>query len=278
MTIHNFLRNWGIILNNHSNPQKQINLYLLIAFFLTILFVRCIGPLSLSRPLPDVDPETLIHSVEQHALKLKTLHSKANVQVGTKYGVFSGTLEMKAIMPDSIWMKIEGPMGIDIGVLQMGGENVLFYSPYQNIAYQGNIDEMGKIQPMPISVDTKAMIYGLTGLIRPQSLQNDSLGNCFISQQKYVCNYNNGDRYWIQNKGPVVSKWEHSEQDTLLWSWEGDEFRKKSGVQLPRIIRLKQQQSGEKMTFSYYYTEVNKSFEKSWCAVNLPEGVMRIEF
>lgn len=240
--------------------------------------MRCLGPLSLNRPLPDVNPATLLNDIEEHALKLKSQHSKATVQAATQYGTFFGNVELKAILPDSIWMKIEGPMGIDIGIIQMQGENILFYIPYENMVYQGTLENVNRIQPMPIPVNIKALVYGLTGLIQPQRIQTDSLDNYFVLHQRYVCDYTDGDRYWIQKKGPVVTKWEHIENDTLIWSWEGDEFRKKSGVELPRIVRLKQYRSGEQLTFTFHYTRANKAFESSWNDINVPEGVMRIEF
>ncbi len=217
--------------------------------------------------------KTKIHS---HASQLKTFHGKALVQIQSQSGIMSGSIELIMHRPDSVYLKIEGPMGLDMGLMRMIKEEVFLYSPLENIAYTGSLNDMALFNQINLDWEPQQIMMGMLGLLTI-TLPNDSLNKFQILSRHYVYDYKNGFRYYVEPRGPVVSQWELSDAHRGHVSWAADEFRNKSGVRLPRIIRIQKFDTGEKISLTYYYTKANIKLEKHWHQIKLPEGVMRIE-
>ncbi len=238
--------------------------------------IRCAGFLPFNRPLAVMSADELKAKIKSHASKLQTFHGKALVQMQTQSGIMSGSIELLFHRPDSVWLKIEGPMGLDMAVMRMIEKEVFLYSPLENIAYTGSLNDMVLFNQIDLDWEPQQIMMGMLGLLTI-TLPNDSLNNFQILARHYVFDYNNGFRYYVEPGGPVVSQWEQLNEHRGHVSWVADEFRNKNGVRLPRIISIHKIDTGEKFALSYYYTKANIKLEKNWHEINVPEGVLRIE-
>jgi hypothetical protein len=173
-------------------------------------------------------------------------------------------------------MKMEGPFGIDIGIIRFGGDRALIYYPLDNIVYEGSINKVMNL--LPINMDFPKIIFGLAGLVVPETEILDSLE--FISSYKneYVLCMENKEWLWIKPKGPVVSRWQKKNSNgEVLWSWEGKYFKGKGKLQIPKMITMTSFSPKQQITLYYERIRTNRSIKRGWSRVKIPEGVYSFE-
>ena len=180
--------------------------------------------------------------------------------------------------PDSLWVKVEGFLGVDVGTLWVEGERVLFYSPWENVAYEGSIQNAGETTVLPLDLSPTGFVLGVMGLLVPQEKLLDSLRNFSVEGRRYLFELGDGEQIWVEPKGPVVSRWEkRDENGDIIWTWEGEHFRKTKGVLLPRMIRVTEYNPKQQVTLFYEAVKTNRPMRDDWCKIRLPEGVETVE-
>ena len=193
-------------------------------------------------------------------------------------GSFRGAMRVSARIPDSLWVKVEGPLGIDMMTARFVGDRVLLYSPLENVVYEGSVQGMRERNVLPLDMGSSDLVLGIVGLLVPEGSALDS--GAFLSADKktYRLHLGNGDDIWVEPKGPVVTRWEITDVDgETLWVWEGKDFWKRSGVRLPRMVRITETNPKQRVTFFFEVMKTNRPLENGWCRVHIPEGVETIE-
>jgi hypothetical protein len=245
-----------------------------------LLSSRCAGPQALQTTSGGTDPYgtdpySLFREVREHAARLGTFEGRAVWTAISEDGSFRGTSRITLKSPDSLWMKVEGPFGIDAAFLSFTPGRILFYSPMMRTAFSGEPGNTRLADVMPLG--TIAMILGASsqaaGLLVPGDTLLENL-TAFKSEKKgYVLDFDTGDRIRIEKKGPVVSRWE--KQDTtgaVTWLWEAERFQGRGGIRLPLLIRLDIAGS-RSFTLFYETVKTNSVLRKGWCDVRIPESV-----
>ncbi len=259
------------MLNNHFSKTIQFCM-LVIAFFF-----GCAGPFRSVKPLPQISQATLIHRIQDHALQLHTFQGRGKLTVISQERSFQGSVKISAKMPDSLWIKIEGPLGIDLATGLFGGEQILLYVPLENIVYVGFIEEIQEPFILPLNMGISDLLRGLLGLLTPPDDEQNSLLSISPDNRKYILQGTNRDRIWIEPKGPVISRWEQKNgKDEILWTWEGKDFKNKKGIRLPQMIQMTSYQPKQQVTLFYEAVETNRIMENGWAVVKIPEGVQYV--
>lgn len=244
-----------------------------------LLFSGCAGLIPGGRPLPEIDPDLLKRNIQNHVNKLHTLRARAQITAASREGAFSGTLTITAKLPDSLYMKMEGPLGIDLGSTLFYGDSVLIYSAWDNLAFKGKSGVLGMNFVLPMTSNPPDFLSRLPGLLLPVIALPYPPESFSIQGRQYEYQYIDGETFRVSPKGPVVCRWEKRDKlDELTWSWEGDRYRKTGGVNLPWLIRLTEHKVKQRLTIYFKSMKVNTSLKAGWCDFNMPEGVETIEF
>jgi hypothetical protein len=259
---------------NRNRIEWVISCILIIAG----IFISCAGFFRPNEPLTEISHAQLIHRIQQHASHLRTFRGKARLTIISEIGSFRGSIHVSVKMPDSLLVKVEGPLGIDCAIGRFSGKHLLMYIPIENIAYNGSIQEIQKNSVLPLNVGFSDTFLGILGLLVPPESRSDSLLSISSNSQEYILQYTNGEKIWIKPKGPVVTRWEKRNRDNkILWSWEGKELTKNKGIWLPRIIRMINYQQKQRITLFYDTVKTNHTMHDNWSKVRLPEGVVYVE-
>jgi hypothetical protein len=249
-----------------------ISLLILITILIINIFTGCGGLFRPQLPLPGINPDILVNQIQKHASQLRTFQGRARVTVVSSEGSFGGLMRVAAKPPDSLWLKLEGPLGIDIGTARFSGKDVLFYNPWDNVAYEGSVQKMRRAQILPLIMNHSGLVLGL---LVPML---DSLQNLSTDGKRYVLGFGNGELIWAEPKGPVVTKWERRDfNGEIQWMWEGERFQSKKGIRLPRIIRVTGYNPKQRITLFYENIKANRPLKRGWCKIKIPEGVEYIE-
>ena len=236
--------------------------YLFGFFFVTYcsasLFLNCASTSKIPN-LSNFTPEDLQLRVARNLHNLHSFEGKARVIIelpGKSYNGFSNIF-MK--LPDSVYVKTEAILGIDIGGLFLDQRFFAAYAPRDNILYYGEAESLDLRDFLKIEIDTDELFEVFTGL--NQIVVNDTsklifAGGKFVvttqlEQQSLI--YEVDPEKYIVTKSQLID----AEGKTILLK-EYRRLRKTKGLVLPQIIKLTRPQARERITVYYTNQKINK--------------------
>lgn len=250
----------------------------LLTLVLLLSLTGCAGSFFSQKALTPVDSLYLVHQVQHHADQMRSMKGSGTVKVFSTAGSFGGTFECIVKQPDSLWMKIEGPLGIDLAKMQLVKDSVSAYSPFENILYFGSVASLRNSPTFPFPVDVEQLLNSITGLLVPESSAVQSGQPAHIQGNKYLIQ-NQEDRITIESRGPVVENW--IKKDNLgdpIWEWQGENFRKNKGIRLPQTVRLTTYQPEQKMILVYNRIKINDPLKTGWADLKVPQSAIPLHF
>jgi hypothetical protein len=240
-----------------------------------ILFLSgCAGSLFNAKSLPPIAPGTLLGLVQRHAERLETYQGRGQFTVYSDQGSFRGEIRVAARPPDSLWIKLEGPLGIDLVTASIASGRLVYYSPWM----KADTSDSSAARPsfaglFPAGLDSLTVMSALFGLPVPAAEGPDSLRSLTSEKGRYILRIGPDQSLWVETKGPVVTRWEkRGPSGDLSWKYEADQFQSSRGLRLPRRIRFSQDASGEVVLF-YEQIQTNQPLKKGWCDVRFPKTV-----
>ena len=148
-----------------------------VAFFLVALFLvlGCAG--IYKRPAIDVRTVTwqsIPNILSQNLDRLSTLKGRARILVempGFQYQAYSKVVIKR---PDSLFVKIEAALGIDVGWFFSDRQTFAVYLPFQNTYYSGLVDSVAIPNPIQFDLSYDQMLEALIGIEVPSDLDSGS--------------------------------------------------------------------------------------------------------
>ncbi len=236
--------------------------YLFGFFFVTYcsasLFLNCASTSKIPN-LSNFTPEDLQLRVARNLHNLHSFEGKARVIIelpGKSYNGFSNIF-MK--LPDSVYVKTEAILGIDIGGLFQDQRFFAAYAPRDNILYYGEAETLDLRDFLEIEIDIDELFEVFTGLNQIVVNETSKLifaGGKFVvttqlDQQSLIYEVD-PDKY-IVTKSQLID----AEGKTILLK-EYRRLRKTKGLVLPQTIKLTRPQARERITVYYTNQKINK--------------------
>jgi len=238
-----------------------------------VLISGCGGFFSSGPSLEYADPYLLFQRVREHAARLSTFEGRAEWTTVSEDGAFRGTTRVVLRSPDSLWLKMEGPFGIDMAIASITHGRFLVFSPMLKAAFQGNAAGTRMNRLLPFSPAFSRQLIGAAGLLVPQDSLLEDLTGFYPEKYAILLEFLTGDRIWIDRKGPVVNRWENRDSTgALRWVWSAERFQRAGALRLPRWIEFSTEPR-QRLTLFYETTETNRNLHKGWCDVPIPTGV-----
>lgn len=257
--------------------EVKKNSYLLFVVTV-IIFFKCGAPFFSGSPAPIVSSDKLLKKVHKNAVRLTSFRGEARIRMISEQGGFRGNIKISMKKPDSLWMKIEGPLGMDIACGCISDGRMKFYIPPQKIVYTGSVDRLRDTGIIPLDVEFNNIIHSFLGLIDPPYSSIDSTAVYSLKEDAYLLSLGDNERIWIKSSRPVVCRWEkYDVNGELLWEWEGDMFYMRKNIRMPKFIQITQYKPKQRITFYYNIMKANYKMPKNWCVLSIPEGVETIE-
>jgi len=240
-----------------------------VVLLLFSIFWGCTPSFFLSHEEKSMDPQTLFLKLRTPKEPLHTFQAKGLWTFHTEGGTFRGQLQVRAKLPDSIWVKIEGPLGIDILTFRHTRGLITAYSPWMGEPILEMPDSLWfkTFPPFELHFSQTPLLF--LGQMIPKE---DSLVSFSRKKKLYVAHFSNHETWWIDPRGPVVSQWEKRDETGKPIFWYKAQRFKSSGEY--RIPRMMQWGSGENNTVSLFYEEIhtNETLKPGWCHVRIPSS------
>jgi hypothetical protein len=222
--------------------------------------------------------ETIQQVLQQNAHQLRTLYASGNILVETPESSFQGTVTVRIKKPDSLYVKLEATLGIDIGVLFADRREFLLYTPMQNTYYTGASRDLNLRRFLPVDPSIDRLIETVSGLCTAQDLTQ---GIVKVKENELILFGRHNDRYytfWIDPyKGVVLQSQIRNQDDDLLYLAQYERFKREGKVYLPQTIRIQRPKQNESVTLFYTSVRANKQIPAASFAIRIAGDTQHIQ-
>lgn len=209
---------------------------------------------------------------------LKTLHGRARLIVESPRQSFSGRALVNVKVPDSLYIKIEAILGLDVGQIFANDKTFLIYSPMEKLAYDGaSTDTLNLNMFLGFDLTFPQTMHLVSGAVLLPELENAVMrqqeGRLKISGEQAGQFY----EYFVDVKYGMISKIVvRDEQGRVQLVEEFKRFIRVGAARAPKMIRYTRPQEKESLTLFYNQLDVNKSIAEKEFYIKLPPEVLKI--
>lgn len=215
--------------------------------------------------IPDLtttSPQQIQYRVERNLENLRTFQGQARLIIEFGGSGYDGYASVYLIRPDSLFVKTEAILGIDVGALFLDHRYFAAYAPRDNILYYGERDILRLRDFLDVEIETNELYEALTGLVQvnvnvTSQLRYDGDQILLITKSERGL-----DKYWISPKNYLVMKGERYDlSGNMILRKELDRVRKNDGHALPQTIKITRPKDRERITVVYRRQTLNKEID-----------------
>lgn len=239
------------------------------------LFIGCAS----TRPpdLTQVTPRDLHFRVFENFQKLQTFEGSAQVIIEIPGEGHRGNSMVYINFPDSVFIKTEAILGIDIGSLFLDHRYFGAYAPRDNTLYYGEIESLDLSDFLQVEIKAEELHEILTGLTQI-TLDNNSQLSIDDNQYFITSRWQDGVvRYWIDPEEFVVTRSEHLDaegREVLVKEFR--RLRERNGVVLPQLIKVTRPQARERITLYYTRQKINDNIASEKFTLKMDKDARKV--
>ena len=239
-----------------------------------LVFLQCTK--AVHRPVfnPNEDRWEIVRQILLHNYsRLRTLKGHAKLIIETPQAAYSANAEILINRPDSLYMKIEAALGIDIGSLFADRTRFVLYAPMQNTCYIGSTDSMDLDAFISFDLSYAKLLQILMGM---ELAYGAKKGVLMPVENALIYTGQNGQyqyNYLIDPYQGVVTKvFVKDKNNQIVLLKEFSRFVELSGVKIPRTIRLVRPEKKESLTLFYNRLTINRRIAAKDFRIKVPEN------
>jgi hypothetical protein len=255
----------------------------------------------------DWQPRELYARVAENYRRLQTFRGRGSLTIESPQMRLNTAAEILAVKPDSLFIKVEASLGVDVGFFFVDRRQFASFSPLENVYYYGETEKIRELMFFRMELSYDEMLSGLLGAALPpfdssftvardgDQYRFDGRRRRLASNPARMMNTNgiHDDTttteqdeaawrlsYWVNADGGVVTKAEQRYDDGELFArQEFKRFRRvpPGGIWLPQLIQMERPAERERMTIFYNRVEANKKITPAEFAIRVPKNAKRVE-
>ena len=236
--------------------MKVLNAPLKIVLFCVSVSLMngCAGLFRSTKPdLSRMTVEELRDRIERNHLAFRTLVGRGKISAQMPGAVQEASVDLKIIMPDSLYLKVEAIFGIDVGTFVANKTKFALHSPMQKVLYTGNLSSLDLSRFFQVDISYQELFEAAIGTPK---LEIGKAAPLKIQDNQYVLNIVNHTglhRYRVHPVDFVITRYQYYDSlGTLQIVKEFSKFEKYGNVRLPKVILI--QKIAQKQVFALFYS------------------------
>ena len=237
-----------------------------------------------SKPTESVEilpSERLIKKLEANRRKIKNFEGTGNIKISTSGMNNSASFKVVLVKPDSVYINIFGPFGIDLAEALVTSSNFIFYDEIHNVVYKGMNDNNILKKIFKIDITFSEVMDMFVGAVNLTPKLSKEPNNYEIAYDKYILTYLESEserksKYFIDIRELSITNYQLLDQsDKILAEGDYSKFKFIEELPVPYIIRLVRNNENEKVNIEYKKIEINKNNVK--IHLNIPDDAEIIQ-
>ncbi len=216
--------------------------------------------------------------VQNNWEQLETLHGYGRIIIESPRQSFSGRAVVNVKVPDSVYIRIEAVLGLDVGVIFADKESFLVFSPMEKLAYAGaGKDTLNLKMYLGFDLTFPMLLHIISGVALLPNLDDAVMHN--DGEQLKITGSKNGlfFEYFIDTEFGMVSQViVRDARGQVHLVEEYKRFVKVGSVRAPKMMRYTRPVQKESLTLFYEQLDVNKSISPKDFYIKLPQDILKI--
>lgn len=243
--------------------MRKLSLIILILTNIIILINGCV-PSQPTEEFELLPSERLTNKLEANRRKIKNFEGNGTIFVNTSSMDNSATFRIILEKPDSIYLTIMGPFGIELAQALVTKEKFTFYDALQNTAYVGSVNSNALQSIFRINLSFEDLLDAFIGSVNLTNNLYRAPDNYFVEDDRYVLTYLDSARtnksiYKVDVRQLGITNYQlYGLDDNLMLEGRYSDFELLENVAVPYKISINNKVDDQKISIEYKKISVNK--------------------
>lgn len=259
------------------------NLLIVITLFAIImpyLYSGCVP----SKPAEEVEllpTDRLIKKLEANRRKVKNFEGVGTIHINTSQINTNANFRVILLKPDSVYVEVFGPFGIDLAQILVTNNRFTFYDIIHNTVYRGNNNSNALEKIFKVNITFSDLMDAFVGAVNLTSKLTEEPENYEVAYNKYVLTYNDPStsmksRYMVDVKDLAITSYQLlNPSDKIVLEGSYSKFRVLENIPVPYFTEISQKSQDQNLKIEYRKIEINRKNQK----INLviPDDAEQVE-
>lgn len=226
--------------------------------------------------------DRVVKRLEANRRRIKVFEGNGELEV--KSSQINNSTLFRTILrkPDSVYMNILGPFGIELANILVTRQEYEFFEALNNTLYKGNLDDDVLSQIFKFNIKFSELLDAFIGAVNLTGELYREPDNFVIAGGKYFFTYidkegNYTSEYVINIENLAITDYRYRDKDrNILIEGTYSNFQQVENVQIPRKIVIKSPLDNQTVTITYKNVKVND--ENSVIDFSVPSDASIIEW
>jgi len=242
----------------------RLRLFLFAILFLLPLIIDGCVPSKPTEQLEILPSERLVNKLEVNRRRIKNFEGYGTLSVKTPQFNNSANFRIVIVKPDTIYLTIYGPFGLELAQSVVTGENFIFYDQLSNSAYKGKVGDDILKEIFKINLSFRQLLDAFVGSVDLTPKLYRSPDKFEVIYDEYMLTYidsltNYKDKYTIDVRELGIKNFTiTNEVDEILLDSKYSKFQIVESVAVPNRIEMINFKDDQSVTIEYKTISVNK--------------------
>ena len=243
--------------------MKKIIFLFVVLLNIVIILPGCVP----SKPTDDVEilpSERLISKLEANRRRIQSFEGSGTIHIETNNFKNNASFNVILMKPDSIYLTIMGPFGIELAQALVTNKNFVFYDALRNTAYKGDMDEDVLKDIFKIDLPFSDLVNAFIGSVNLTQRLYKQPTAYKVEYDKYVITYVDSltdvsTQYKVDIRELGITNYEITDKNGDV-SLEGkySQFGLLENVAVPYHIEVMNKKENQLVTIDYKSMRANK--------------------
>lgn len=243
--------------------MRKVSLIILFLSNILIIIAGCVP----SQPTEEYEllpSERLTNKLEANRRKIKNFEGSGTIFVNTPSMDNSATFRIVLQKPDSIYLTILGPFGIELAQALVTKEKFTFYDALNNTGYIGDVNSSALQSIFRINLSFEDLLDAFVGSVNLTSNLYRAPDNYYVEDDRYVLTYLDSARtnktvYKVDVRQLGITDYQlFGFDESLMLQGRYSDFELLENVAVPYKIAIENKIDEQKITIEYKKIIVNK--------------------
>ena len=205
----------------------------------------------------------IIKEVNNRSAEIDNIYSEGEIKIKTPTMDETGDITMKVKKKDDVWMKIEGPLGIDVATGHFNRDKFVFSDDMNDVVTTGSttILNIGALTRIRCTFDD--LVNCFSGTVRIRKGKKDILSKTEEGNQ-YVLSLKRKSitrKYWVDKDNYTVYKYLYmNKKGKVLISFEFSKFSSFGTSSYAKKVEIRRPSKGEYFKITMEEVNLNQSY------------------